>query len=154
MKKTLSNNTKKMIRIGLTDEEEAVLISYSKGTKQSLSAAGRSLILSGFENILRADEIKNSVNFSISKLERKNEELQNIIKENEKKTMKMMMHILKYAAKNNSLVKTFEGNREGNKYKNFNDFLIFADKVETSALTKMFAKLKEKEDEKDFEEKI
>ena len=150
MKKTLLNNTKKMIRIGLTDEEEAVLISYSKGTKQSLSAAGRSLILSGFENILRADEIKNSVNFAISKLEKQIESLENKVEEKDKKNSKINMHILKYAAKNNSLAKTFESKKSGMTPE---DFKVFVDRVETNSVKNMFAKIKET-DEKDFEEKI
>lgn len=136
---------KKNVR--LTEDEINLISGYASYTKNDFSNSMRELILRGLENVATADDLKNSVNFAISKLERQIESLENKLEEKDKKNSKINMHILKYAAKNNSLVKTFEGNREGNKYKDFNDFLIFADKVETSALTKMFAKLKEKEDE-------
>ena len=136
---------KKNVR--LTEDEINLISGYASYTKNDFSNSMRELILRGLENVATADDLKNSVNFAISKLERQIESLENKLEEKDKKNSKIDMHILKYVAKNNSLVKTFEGNREGNKYKDFNDFLIFADKVETSALTKMFAKLKEKEDE-------
>ena len=132
---------KKNVR--LTEDEINLINGYASYTKNDFSNSMRELILRGLENVTTADDLKNSVNFVISKLERQIEKLENKIEEKDKKNSKIDMHILKYTAKNNSLIRTFEGNRR----KDYDEFLVFADKVETSAITKLFAKLREKEDD-------
>ncbi|MFY9099799.1 hypothetical protein OZY48_01945 [Aliarcobacter cryaerophilus] len=132
---------KKNVR--LTEDEINLISGYASYTKNDFSNSMRELILRGLENVATADDLKNSVNFAISKLERQIESLENKLEEKDKKNSKIDMHILKYAAKNNSLIRTFEGNRR----KDYDEYLLFADKVETSAITKLFAKLREKEDD-------
>ena len=132
---------KKNVR--LTEDEINLISGYASYTKNDFSNSMRELILRGLENVATADDLKNSVNFAISKLERQIESLENKLEEKDKKNSKINMHILKYAAKNNNMIKTFEGNRR----KDFDEFLLFADKVETAGITKLFAKLREKEDD-------
>lgn len=135
------NKIKKMV--GLFQDEIDLINGYAASSKNDFSTTIRELVLRGLENITTADDLKNSVNFAISKLERQIEKLENKIEEKDKKNSKIDMHILKYAAKNNNMIKTFEGNRR----KDFDEFLLFADKVETAGITKLFAKLREKEDD-------
>lgn len=146
----IKKDIKKQRQIGFYDDEIQSISYLAKSYKNDFSSTVRELVLRGMDNINTAENLKDDIKFLISKLERKNEELQNIIKENEKKTMKMMMHILKYAAKNNSLAKTFESKKSGMTPE---DFKVFVDRVETNSVKNMFVKIKET-DEKDFEEKI
>lgn len=146
----IKKDIKKQRQIGFYDDEIQSISYLAKSYKNDFSSTVRELVLRGMDNINTAENLKDDIKFLISKLERKNEELQNIIKENEKKTMKMMMHILKYGAKNNSLAKTFESKKSGMTPE---DFKVFVDRVETNSVKNMFVKIKEVE-EKDFEEKI
>ncbi len=146
----IKKDIKKQRQIGFYDDEIQSISYLAKSYKNDFSSTVRELVLRGMDNINTAENLKDDIKFLISKLERKNEELQNIIKENEKKTMKMMMHILKYAAKNNSLAKTFESKKSGMTPE---DYKVFVDRIETNSVKNMFIKIKEAE-EKDFEEKI
>lgn len=142
----IKKDIKKQRQIGFYDDEIQSISYLAKSYKNDFSSTVRELVLRGMDNINTAENLKDDIKFLISKLERKNEELQNIIKENEKKTMKMMMHILKYAAKNNSLAKTFESKKSGMTPE---DFKIFVERVETNSVKNMFVKIKEVEEKED-----
>lgn len=142
----IKKDIKKQRQIGFYDDEIQSISYLAKSYKNDFSSTVRELVLRGMDNINTAENLKDDIKFLISKLERKNEELQNIIKENEKKTMKMMMHILKYAAKNNSLAKTFESKKSGMTPE---DFKVFVDRVETNSVKNMFVKIKEVEEKED-----
>ncbi len=140
----IKKDTKKQRQIGFYDDEIKSISYLAKSYKNDFSSTVRELVLRGMDNISTAENLKEDLKFLVSKLERKNEELQNIIKENEQKTMKMMMNILKYGAKNNGLIRNFELKKSS---ENHQDFEIFVDKIETHSINKMFAKLREKEDD-------
>ncbi len=142
----IKKDTKKQRQIGFYDDEIKSISYLAKSYKNDFSSTVRELVLRGMENISTAENLKDDLKFLVSKLERKNEELQNIIKENEKKTMKMMMNILKYGAKNNSLIKTFEAPKSKMERE---EFINFADKVEANSIKIMFSKIKKEGENED-----
>ena len=145
----IKKDTKKQRQIGFYDDEIKSISYLAKSYKNDFSSTVRELVLRGMENISTAENLKDDLKFLVSKLERKNEELQNIIKENEKKTMKMMMNILKYGAKNNSLIKTFELERTKISKLELEEFKSFAERVEANAIKIMFSKIKKEGENED-----
>ena len=138
------NKIKKMV--GLFQDEINLINGYAASSQNDFSTTIRELVLRGLENITTADDLKNNVNFAISKLERQIESLENKLEEKDKKNSKINMHILKYAAKNNSLAKTFESKKSGMTPE---DFKVFVDRVETNSVKNMFVKIKEVEEKED-----
>ncbi|WP_066355342.1 hypothetical protein [Aliarcobacter skirrowii] len=136
MNKYLKNN-KKMIRVGLLEDEIKMIEQQAKLTGDSISQTGRNLILAGLQNLEIAENLKDNVKFSIGKIERKHEEF-------DKKIMKILMLILKESCVSKSFLENFEEKKSG---KSREDYLDYLDKLEKHSITKMFSKLREKEDE-------
>ncbi|MCT7470531.1 hypothetical protein N5T90_06565 [Aliarcobacter cryaerophilus] len=132
--------------VRLNQDEINMINAFALSTGNDFSNAMRYIFLQGFENINKAQEIKDDVGFLISKLERQIESLENKLEEKDKKNSKINMHILKYAAKNNSLAKTFESKKSGMTPE---DFKVFVDRVETNSVKNMFVKIKEVEEKED-----
>ena len=122
---------------------------FALSTGNDFSNAMRYIFLQGFENINKAQEIKDDVGFLISKLERQIESLENKLEEKDKKNSKMMMNILKYGAKNNSLIKTFELERTKISKLELEEFKSFAERVEANAIKIMFSKIKKEGENED-----
>ncbi|MFX4242479.1 hypothetical protein ACOL22_06825 [Aliarcobacter butzleri] len=139
MSKIVKNN-KKMVRIGLQNEEINLLEQQAKLTGNSLSQVGRDLILGGLENLQVAENLTDNIKFYIAKLERK-------IEENDKKNMKILMLLLKQTAISKAYLENFNEEKSG---KTKEEYFNFLDKIEHAAIKKMFERLKEvreKEDE-------
>ena len=87
MKETTKNN-KQMVRVGLLQNEINLINEQAKINGESVSQTARILILRGLENLEIADNLKDSVNFQISKIDRNQKEF-------DKKIMKILMLIFK-----------------------------------------------------------
>lgn len=133
MRKT--NKIKK--HIGLLEEEINLINGYASLTKNDFSTSCRDLILRGLEHLEIAENLKDNVKFSIGKIERKHDEF-------DKKIMKILMLILKESCVSKSFLENFEEKKSG---KSREDYLDYLDKLEKHSITKMFSKLREKEDE-------
>lgn len=142
----IKKDTKKQKQIGFYDDEIKSISYLAKSYKNDFSSTVRELVLRGMDNINTAENLKDDIKFLISKLERQIEKLENKIEEKDKKNSKINMHILKYAAKNNSLAKTFESKKSGMTPE---DFKVFVDRVETNSVKNMFVKIKEVEEKED-----
>ncbi len=142
----IKKDTKKQRQIGFYDDEIQSISYLAKSYKNDFSSTVRELVLRGMDNISTAESLKEDIKFLVSKLERQIESLENKLEEKDKKNSKINMHILKYAAKNNSLAKTFESKKSGMTPE---DFKVFVDRVETNSVKNMFVKIKEVEEKED-----
>ena len=136
MNKYLKNN-KKMVRVGFLEHEIKMIEQQAKITGDSISQTGRNLILAGLQNLEIAENLKDNIKFSISKIEKKHEDF-------DKKIMKILMLILKESCVSKSFLENFEEKKSG---KSREDYLDYLDKLEKHSIGKMFSKLREKEDE-------
>lgn len=134
--KEITKNNKQMIRVGLLQNEINLINEQAKINGESVSQTARILILRGLENLEIADNLKDSVNFQIAKLDRK-------VQEFDKKIMKILMMILKtsYSSKDFTAVL----NR-----KNLNisdeDYQLQLNKIETNAIKRALKTLGENEE--------
>lgn len=143
MKNSYKNvRIKKSVR--LTQNEIDIISAYAVSMKSDFSNSMRGLIINGLENLSLSSDLKNSVTFEIAKLRRANEEMQNQLKEKEKKNEKMLMLILKYLANINE----FSQRIERVKQKNITEdgWREFYSTTTNEALKKLSEKLK-KDDE-------
>jgi ribosome-associated translation inhibitor RaiA len=133
----IQKNYKIKKHIGLTEDDINLVNSYASLTKNDFSTSCRELILRGLENLEIADNLRDSINFSIAKLDRNQKDF-------DKKIMKILMMILKtsYSSKDFTAVL----NR-----KNLNisdeDYQLQLNKIETNAIKRALKTLGENEDE-------
>lgn len=134
--KEITKNNKQMIRVGLLQNEINLINEQAKINGESVSQTARILILRGLENLEIADNLKDSVNFQISKIDRNQKEF-------DKKIMKILIMILKtsYSSKDFTAVL----NR-----KNLNisdeDYQLQLNKIETNAIKRALKTLGENEE--------
>ena len=135
MNKYLKNN-KKMVRVGLLEDEIKMIEQQAKLAGDSISQTSRNLILAGLQNLEIAENLKDNVKFSISKIEKKHEDF-------DKKIMKILMLLLKQSSISKAYLENFEEKKTG---KTREQYLEMLDKIEALAVKKMFERLKEKEE--------
>ena len=136
MKETTKNN-KQMVRVGLLQNEINLINEQAKINGESVSQTARILILRGLENLEIADNLKDSVNFQIAKLDRNQKEF-------DKKIMKILMLIFKTSFVGKDFIATF--NRKSFP-KSDEEFKAYLNKLEENAIKKALRKLGENEDE-------
>ena len=135
MNKYLKNN-KKMVRVGLLEDEIKMIEQQAKLAGDSISQTSRNLILAGLQNLEIAENLKDNVKFSISKIEKKHEDF-------DKKIMKILMLLLKQSSISKAYLENFEEKKTGKTREQYFEML---DKIEALAVKKMFERLKEKEE--------
>ncbi len=135
--KEITKNNKQMIRVGLLQNEINLINEQAKINGESVSQTARILILRGLENLEIADNLKDSVNFQIAKLDRNQKEF-------DKKIMKILMLIFKASFVSKDFVATFERKSFP---KSDEEFKAYLNKLEENAIKKALRKLGENEDE-------
>ncbi len=133
----IQKNYKIKKHIGLTEDDINLVNSYASLTKNDFSTSCRELILRGLENLEIADNLRDSVNFSIAKLDRNQKEF-------DKKIMKILMLIFKTSFVGKDFIATF--NRKSFP-KTDEEFKAYLNKLEEIAIKKALRKLGENEDE-------
>lgn len=133
----LIRNKKTQKQIGFYENEFELINSIAISNKNDFSNTVRELVLRGLENTETAENLKDSVNFQIAKLDRNQKEF-------DKKIMKILMLIFKTSFVGKDFIATF--NRKSFP-KSDEEFKEYLNKIEEIAIKKALRKLGENEDE-------
>ncbi len=133
----LIRNKKTQKQIGFYENEFELINSIAISNKNDFSNTVRELVLRGLENTETAENLKDSVNFQIAKLDRNQKEF-------DKKIMKILMLIFKTSFVSKDFVATFERKSFP---KTDEEFKAYLNKLEEIAIKKALRKLGENEDE-------
>lgn len=132
----LIRNKKTQKQIGFYENEFELINSIAISNKNDFSNTVRELVLRGLENTETAENLKDSVNFQIAKLDRNQKEF-------DKKIMKILMLIFKTSFVSKDFVATFQRKNFANSDEEFKAYL---NKIEEIAIKKALKKLGENEE--------
>lgn len=123
--------TKKQIKISISEDEEALILAYAKATGNSISNAGRQLLVGGLENQETAKILTEKISISVNSLYRKQEDFENRI-------IDILMLTYKHIGAIKAISKTgFVDASE----KNFDDIKRLLDNAEQSGINVALSKL-------------